>query len=463
MRKPNIIIIGAGISGLMSAIRLAENGIPVSLLSILPASRSDSSCNRSGISAAINSQDENDSPQKHFIETVAAGDLLANQELARRMCYEAPNIVNFCHQMGVSFNRTSEGFLNFYKSEGERHQRTLFAEESTGKKILMALDSRARHYQASGLVERFEGWEFLSLVLNGKGVCGGIIAVNRKTLELKGFECDAVIFCSGGLGAIFEHSAQSQLSNGSAASILYQQGAVMANSEFIYVQPDSSVVSYSAGGLWVDENHMTSIEGVFAAGECQYQYHGAKPLESNIFTSSLVGGAVAANGALNYVLGLTEESGEVSEDMFNKEILKQNNKNKEIMEGNGYENPHSLHKELAEWMTKNVLLKRNNNNLKKTEDKIKELKEKLSGISIADRSGFMNHELLFVREFWNMLEMAGVITRSALMRNESRGCHFKPEFPKRDNDNFLKVTKAFWTSDGPRIEYEDVNLKYLKP
>lgn len=457
MKNPKILIVGAGISGLMAAIRLAENGIPISLFSLLPACRSDSLCDRNGISAAINSQNENDSPEKHFAETIVAGDLLANQELVRRMCYEAPNIVNFCHQMGVSFNRTAEGFINFYKSEGERHRRTLFAGESTGKKILMTLDSKVRRYQANNLIERFEGWEFLSLVLDKKGICRGIVAINRKTLELRGFECDAVIFCSGGLGAIF---GQSQLSNGSAASILYQQGTIIANGEFIHVSP---TVSYSVGGLWVDENHMTSIDGVFAAGECQYQYHGAKPLESNILTSSLVGGAIASNGALNYVLGLTEESSEVSETLFNNEILKQNDKNKEIMEMNGYENPHSLHKELAEWMVKNVLLERNNNDLKKTEEKIKELKDRLSKISITDRGSFMNHELLFVREFWNMLEMASVITRSALMRNESRGCHFKPEFPKRDNDNFLKTTKAFWTSDGPKIEYEDVNFKYLKP
>ena len=62
-----------------------------------------------------------------------------------------------------------------------------------------------------------------------------------------------------------------------------------------------------------------------------------------------------------------------------------------------------------------------------------------------------------------MLELARVITLGALARNESRGSHYKPEFPNRDDANWLKTTKAAWTKDGPKLDYEPVSLKYLKP
>jgi succinate dehydrogenase / fumarate reductase flavoprotein subunit len=62
-----------------------------------------------------------------------------------------------------------------------------------------------------------------------------------------------------------------------------------------------------------------------------------------------------------------------------------------------------------------------------------------------------------------MLELSHVMTLGALLRNESRGAHYKPEFPERDDDNFLKTTKATWTPDGPTIAWEDVDTSLITP
>jgi succinate dehydrogenase / fumarate reductase, flavoprotein subunit len=68
-----------------------------------------------------------------------------------------------------------------------------------------------------------------------------------------------------------------------------------------------------------------------------------------------------------------------------------------------------------------------------------------------------------VRQLWNMLELARPMTLGALNRNESRGAHFKPEFPERDDANFMKTTMAAWSSDGPRFSWEPVDVSLIKP
>ena len=131
------------------------------------------------------------------------------------------------------------------------------------------------------------------------------------------------------------------------------------------------------------------------------------------------------------------------------------------MDGN--ENPYVLHKELGEWMTNNVTVVRYNDKLEQTDNKIQELMERYKKIGMTDASKFGNQAATFTRHLWNMLELARVITIGALMRNESRGAHYKPDFPERDDENFLKTTKAAWTPDGPSISYEDVDISLIPP
>jgi succinate dehydrogenase / fumarate reductase flavoprotein subunit len=116
-------------------------------------------------------------------------------------------------------------------------------------------------------------------------------------------------------------------------------------------------------------------------------------------------------------------------------------------------------------MTDNVTVVRYNDKLRDTDQKLQELMQRYNNVSVPDHSGWTNQSLFFVRQLWNMLVLARVITIGALMRDESRGAHYKPEYPERNDARFLKTTKAKYVgpTDAPEITYEDVDIQYIKP
>src|SRR5260370_5258482 len=114
------------------------------------------------------------------------------------MCEMAPAIIYLFDRMGVPFSRTKEGLLDFRRFGGTKHHRTAFAGASTGQQLLYALDEQVRRYEDSGRVQKYEGWEMMSLVLDDHQVCRGIVAMNLRSLELKAFPADAVIIATGG-------------------------------------------------------------------------------------------------------------------------------------------------------------------------------------------------------------------------------------------------------------------------
>jgi succinate dehydrogenase / fumarate reductase flavoprotein subunit len=114
-------------------------------------------------------------------------------------------------------------------------------------------------------------------------------------------------------------------------------------------------------------------------------------------------------------------------------------------------------------MTDNMTVVRHNNRLEATINKIKELKARYKDINVNDTSRWNNTGAAFTRQLWNMLELAEAMTLGALLRNESRGAHYKPDYPERNDEEFLKTTKATWTPDGPQISYEDVDVSLIPP
>jgi succinate dehydrogenase / fumarate reductase flavoprotein subunit len=208
---------------------------------------------------------------------------------------------------------------------------------------------------------------------------------------------------------------------------------------------------------------MTNIPGLFAAGECDYQYHGANRLGANSLLSSIYGGMVAGPKALEYVKGLKKSSDDVATSVFDAEKQKQQSKYDGILSMDGTENAYVIHKEMGEWMLNNVTIIRHNDKLQETDNKLVELMERYKRININDTAKWSNQGASFTRQLWNMLELSRVVTLSALNRNESRGAHYKPEFPNRDDVNFLKTTKAKFTPNGPEISYEDVDTSLIKP
>ena len=104
--------------------------------------------------------------------------------------------------MGVMFNRTNEGLLDFRRFGGTLHHRTAYAGATTGQQLLYALDEQVRSFEVDGLVTKYEGWEFLGLVKDDENAARGIVAQNLTTSEIKSFGSDAVIMTSGGPGII---------------------------------------------------------------------------------------------------------------------------------------------------------------------------------------------------------------------------------------------------------------------
>ncbi|CAH8769210.1 succinate dehydrogenase flavoprotein subunit [Paenibacillus dendritiformis] len=222
-------------------------------------------------------------------------------------------------------------------------------------------------------------------------------------------------------------------------------------------------VHYSMGGMWVDYNQMTNIKGLFAAGECEYQYHGANRLGANSLLSAIFGGMVAGPKAVEYIRGLDKSVEDISSSVFDREVKLRADRYDNLLKMDGSENAYVLHKELGEWMTNNMTVVRYNSKLEETVVKIKELKQRYANINMSDTARWNNQAASFTRQLWNMLELAEAMTKSALLRNESRGAHYKPDFPERNDEDFLKTTIAAWTPEGPEISYEEVDVSLIQP
>jgi succinate dehydrogenase / fumarate reductase flavoprotein subunit len=234
-------------------------------------------------------------------------------------------------------------------------------------------------------------------------------------------------------------------------------------------------VHYSMGGLWCDyeptadglldlsspRNHSTNVPGLYAIGECEYQYHGANRLGANALLSCIFSGRVGGPAAVRHVQGL--ERSQVPESAFQEAGDRWRSRLEGIRAMAGSENPYELHRELGEVMTRNVTIVRDNRSLEETDGKIQELMERWKNLHALDSTGWANQPAMFVNQLWNMLELARVITLGALRRDESRGAHYKPEFPLRDDDRWLKSTIAAWSEDGPEFSYQEVDASLLEP
>jgi succinate dehydrogenase / fumarate reductase flavoprotein subunit len=601
-----IIVVGGGLAGLMATVRAAEMGAVVDLFSIVPVKRSHSVCAQGGINGAVNTKGEGDSPEIHFDDTIYGGDFLADQPPVKAMCHAAPGIINLLDRMGVMFNRTPEGLLDFRRFGGTKYHRTAFAGATTGQQLLYALDEQVRRHEVAGLVRKYEYWEFLGLVRDADGNCRGIVALDWYSMKIEAFPAAAVMLATGGPGIVFGRSTNSVINTGTAASAAYQEGAWYANGEFIQVHPtaipgtdklrlmsesargeggrvwvprtqgdrraprsipenerwyfleekypslgnlvprdiatreifqvclrgygidgkrevyldvshlpkkDLDVklggileiyekfvgedprqvpmkvfpgMHYSMGGLWVDyakddrsgtldepstRNQSTNIPGLYAAGEVDYSIHGANRLGANSLVSCLYAGKIGGPAMVRYgrekgsrlpLDGALDAARKRWEEEFGK-----------IAGMSGPENPHALSEELGNWMTDNVTVIRENGKLMETENKIVELSERWNRIGLTDRSSYGNRELSFVNQLRNMLVIARVMTRGALLRDESRGSHYKvrdlaqgvdeANALPRDDARFLKTTIAEHSADGPKISYRPVDTSLIKP
>jgi len=238
MAQPRILVIGGGLAGLSATMRLAELGVHVDLVSLVPVKRSHSVCAQGGINSvnAVTRQ-QGDNEWKHFDDTVYGGDFLQHQPPVKEMAEWAPRIIDLMDRLGVPFNRTPEGFRDQRRFGGTLYKRTAFAGATTGQQLLYALDEQVRRWEVEGRVTKWEFWDFLEPVVDDSGRCVGAVCQDMVTMKFRAFPADAVILASGGCGLLYGRSTMSTICTGSAVSRAYQAGVKYGNAEFIQVHP----------------------------------------------------------------------------------------------------------------------------------------------------------------------------------------------------------------------------------
>ncbi len=238
MASNRVVVVGGGLAGLAAAMKLAELGVSVDMLSLTPVKRSHSVCAQGGINS-VNDQTRQlgDHESKHFDDTVYGGDFLQHQPPVKEMSFWAPKVIDLMDRLGVTFNRTPEGFIDRRRFGGTLFKRTAFAGATTGQQLLYALDEQVRRRESEGLVKKYEFWDFLGPILDDEGHCVGAVAQDLVSMEIRSFPAAAVVVATGGNGLIYGRSTMSVFCTGSAASRCFQAGVKYANAEFIQVHP----------------------------------------------------------------------------------------------------------------------------------------------------------------------------------------------------------------------------------
>jgi succinate dehydrogenase / fumarate reductase flavoprotein subunit len=626
MTKQRVLVVGGGLAGLAATMQLAEQGVSVDLMSLTPVKRSHSVCAQGGINSVNEmTRQQGDSETLHLDDTVYGGDFLQHQPPVKEMADWAPRIINLMDRLGVPFNRTPEGNRDQRRFGGTLYKRTAFAGATTGQQLIYALDEQVRRWHVAGRVAMYEGWDFLSPVLDDTGQCRGAIAQNLVTMEIRAFPADAVVMGVGGCGMIFGRSTMSMTCTGSAASRCVQAGAKYANGEFIQVHPTAipgadklrlmsesargeggrvwvpvkphdvrapkdipegeryyfleerypaygnlvprdiatreifnvcvneglsveadrqcvyldlthisrqeldrklggilniyekfqgvnprdepmkifPAVHYSMGGLWVDyertsqgglvpgstRNQQTNIPGLFAIGECDYQFHGGNRLGANSLLSCIFSGLFVAPCIENMLSGLKDSAMDekYGQLLRGQRAVKQLEHDALLTRDGGGENPYVIHQQLGEVMTKAATVVRENGQMTEALSKVADLSERVQRCSLSDTGNWTNQNVLFTKSLKDMFPLAKALLKGALARDECRGAHYKPEFEMpgiesndpaerrrqanawcdafdAKNKKWLKSTIATFDKSGePTLSYEDVDTSLIPP
>jgi succinate dehydrogenase / fumarate reductase, flavoprotein subunit len=624
MSNQRVIVIGGGLAGLACTMKLAELGIKVDLFSLVTVKRSHSVCAQGGINS-VNDQTrlQGDNEWEHFTDTCYGGDFLQHQPPVHEMAFWAPKVIELMDRLGVTFNRTPEGFLDRRRFGGTLFKRTAFAGATTGQQLLYALDEQVRRREVEGLVKKYEYWDFLGPVLDDDGVCCGAVAQDLVSMEIKTFPADVVVVASGGPGLIYGRSTMSVMCTGNAASRCFQMGAKYGNGEFIQVHPTAipgsdklrlmsesargeggrvwvpksaqdsrapndipeqdryyfleerypeygnlvprdiatreifdicvneglsvekdrlcvyldlthiskseldrklggildiyqkfqgvdprtnpmkifPAVHYSMGGLWADYertaagglqagspiNQQTSIENLYAIGECDYHYHGANRLGANSLLSCIFSGLFLGPCIQNKLESIQRTAASVSSTVYERARQRQQDRHDELVNREpGKDNIYKIHQELGEIMTKAATVVRRNDQLKSAIQTVNDLCERARKCGLADKGNWTNQNVMFAKAVIDMFPLAKTILKGALQRDECRGAHFKPDFkmpPLTADDpiekqrqaeqwcdefeantrKWLKSTIATCHNGEPELSYEEVDTSLLPP
>ncbi len=239
-------------------------------------------------------------------------------------------------------------------------------------------------------------------------------------------------------------------------------------------------VHYSMGGLYTvytanddhkgmklgaPNNMMTNVPGLYAFGEVNYQYHGATRLGANALLSCIFDGLFCGLSVVNHVRNIGKSANDLPASIFDRYVSQEETKARRLIESTGHANPYELHREMGDVMTNAATVVREEKIMRKAYDRLRELRDQYKQVRLSDTSTWTNQNLSFTRALGDMMVYAEAILAGAIERKESRGSHYRTDYPERDDANFLKTTVCKYdpTSGKPQITFEDVPQPLIQP
>jgi succinate dehydrogenase / fumarate reductase flavoprotein subunit len=581
-RRYQIIVVGSGLAGASAAASLGELGYNVRCFCYQDSPRrAHSIAAQGGINAAKNYQNDGDSVQRLFYDTIKGGDFRAREHNVYRLAEISNHIIDQCAAQGVPFAREYGGQLANRSFGGAQVSRTFYARGQTGQQLLLGAYQALSRQIATGQVKMFPRTEMLDLVVVDGRACG-IVTRDLVSGAIETHAADAVILATGGYGNVFYLSTNAKGCNVTATWRAHKRGAGFANPCFTQIHPtcipvtgdhqskltlmseslrnDGRVwvpsrardqrapgkipeaerdyylerrypsfgnlvprdvasraakavcdenrgvgpggrgvfldfsdaisrqgeavvrerygnlfdmyeritaenpykvpmriypaVHYTMGGLWVDYNLMSTIPGLFVAGEANFSDHGANRLGA----SALMQGLADGYFVLPYTIGsylAASKAGSMSTDKpeFAAAKAQVNERTNRLLARKGKRTATSFHRELGKLLWENCGMARTAAGLKEALARIPELREQFwREVMVPGGHEELNQSLESAGRVGDFLEFAELLCRDALTREESCGGHFRQEYQtpdgeaRRDDARFAHV--AVWEHKG---------------
>ena len=600
-RKFTVIVVGTGLAGGAAAATLGELGYRVLNFCIQDSPRrAHSIAAQGGINAAKNYQNDGDSIQRLFYDTVKGGDYRAREANVFRLAQLSVNIIDQCVAQGVPFAREYGGLLDNRSFGGAQVSRTFYARGQTGQQLLLGAYQSLMRQVNAGTVTMLPRREMLDVVLID-GRARGIIVRNLITGQLERYEGHAVVLATGGYGNAYYLSTNAVNSNATAIWRAYKRGAFFANPCFTQIHPTCIPVSgehqskltlmseslrndgrvwvpaakgdkrppnqipeserdyflerrypafgnlvprdvasraaklvcdagygvgdtglsvyldfadaiqrlgqetikdrygnlfqmyqkitdedpyavpmrifpaihYTMGGLWVDYNLMSTIPGLFVAGEANFSDHGANRLGASALMQGLADGYFIVPSTIAGYIGSTPlKPVKTDQAEFGDAAAAVTARVDRLLNVKGKRTPREIHRELGKLLWNNVGMGRNEQGLREALTKIPQLREQFwHEVSVPGTSTDLNQALEYAGRVADYLEFAELLTRDALERRESCGGHFREEYQTpenealRDDENFAHVAAWEYQGDGqvPVRHVEPLEFEYVHP
>ena len=566
----DVLVVGAGGSGLRAAVGLSESGLKTACISKVFPTRSHTAAAQGGISAALGNAGEDDW-RWHMYDTVKGSDWLGDQDCIEYLCKEAPQAVIELEHYGVPFSRTKDGkiyqraFGGMTKNYGnEPIQRTCAAADRTGHAILHTLYGQALKHKTEFFIEYFA----LDLLMKN-GECKGVLAWNLNDGTIHRFKAHNTILATGGYGKIYYSATAAHTCTGDGNGMVLRAGLPLQDMEFVQFHPTGlygigcliseavrgeggylvnskgerfmekyapkakdlasrDVVSRSMAieinegrGIGENKDHIhlhinhidpkiiesrlpgisesvetfvhrdvtkdpipvvptvhynmggipanykaevitlngkdATVPGLMAIGEAAcVSVHGANRLGSNSLIDLVVFGKAAANRAKELV-----KPNSPHDEIPKSEMDKSLDRFDKLRNGSGSNKTSELRLSMQKTMQSKCAVFRTEKTLKEGINEIKKPFEGMESISVKDRSLIFNTDLMETLEFDNLIRQAITTMESAYHRKESRGAHAREDFPKRDDEKFMKHTLSWHDDKGVKINYRPVNLSTL--